>query len=42
MSDLPIISKKIYNRYYTKGNMNDPLDTVKVSIPYYVTILYLN
>lgn len=30
MSDLPIISKKIYNRYYTKGNMDNPLDTVKM------------
>lgn len=31
MSDLPKISKKIHNRYFSKGNMDDPLETVKVS-----------
>lgn len=30
MSDLPLISNQIYNRYFAKGNMDDPLDTVKM------------
>uniref|UniRef100_A0A2H8TEY6 Carboxylic ester hydrolase n=2 Tax=Melanaphis sacchari TaxID=742174 RepID=A0A2H8TEY6_9HEMI len=30
MSDLPIISKKIYNRYFTKGNTDGPLNYVKM------------
>lgn len=37
-SDLPIISKKIYRRYFTKGTMADPLDAVKVSRLNYLTI----
>lgn len=36
MADLPIISKKIYKRYFGKGNMNNPLSTVKVSRPTFV------
>ncbi|XP_060845477.1 uncharacterized protein LOC132925065 [Rhopalosiphum padi] len=30
VSDLPIISKKIYKRYFVKGNMDDPLNSVKM------------
>jgi len=40
-SDLPIISKKIYKRYFTKGTMADPLDAVKVSRLNYLTIYYI-
>jgi len=40
MSNLPKISKKIYKRYFNKGNMDNPLDTVKVSRRTCIEIFY--